>query len=51
MQGTLTLKFLANDGAYPADGSDECVADHREPVLLGKFAVGDTFFLDFTPVA
>jgi hypothetical protein len=57
-----TLKFYAvskSDG-YPADGSDEDNSYARwspsgelsltvaNPSLYGKFAVGDTFYLDFT---
>lgn len=61
-QETLTFNFPAKDGAYPADGSDEDQQFARfspsgalsltiaNPALLGKFAVGDTFYLDFIPV-
>ena len=61
-QETLTFNFPAKDGAYPADGSDEDQQFARwspsgslsltvaNPNLLGKFAVGDTFYLDFVPV-
>lgn len=53
---------VSKDGPYPSDGSDEdnsyakyspsgelklCIAN---PALIGKFKVGDTFYLDFTPV-
>jgi hypothetical protein len=60
-QETLTFNFPAKDGAYPADGSDEDQQFARfspsgalsltvaNPALLGKFAVGDTFYLDFVP--
>jgi hypothetical protein len=61
-QETLTFNFPAKDGAYPADGSDEDQQFARfspsgslslaiaNPALIGKFAVGDTFYLDFVPV-
>lgn len=61
-QETLTFNFPAKDGAYPADGSDEDQQFARyspsgslsltvaNPNLLGKFKVGDTFYLDFIPV-
>lgn len=61
-QETLTFNFPAKDGAYPADGSDEDQQFARfspagalsltvaNPNLIGKFAVGDTFYLDFVPV-
>jgi hypothetical protein len=62
-QETLTFNFPAKDGAYPADGSDEDQQFARfspsgsleltvaNPNLIGKFAIGDTFYLDFTPAA
>lgn len=58
----LTFSFPAKDGAYPADGSDEDQQFARfspagalsltvaNPALQGQFSVGDTFYLDFTPV-
>ena len=58
----LTFNFPAKDSPYPADGSDEDQQFARfspagalsltiaNPALLGKFAVGDTFYLDFVPV-
>ncbi len=61
-QEALTFNFPAKDGSYPADGSDEGQQFARfspagalsltiaNPNLLGKFAVGDTFYLDFVPV-
>lgn len=61
-QETLTFNFPAKDSSYPADGSDEDQQFARyspagslsltvaNPNLLGKFAVGDTFYLDFVPV-
>lgn len=60
-----TVNFRAvskTDRPYPADGTDEnnsfatwtpsanlsmCVTN---PALVGKLKVGDTFYLDFTPV-
>lgn len=60
-QEALTFNFPAKAGAYPADGSDEDQQFARfspsgalsltvaNPALLGKFAVGDTFYLDFVP--
>lgn len=62
-QETLTFNFPAKDGAYPSDGSDEDQQFARfspsgslsltiaNPALIGQFAVGDTFYLDFQPVA
>lgn len=62
-QETLTFNFPAKDGAYLADGSDEDQQFAKyspsgslsltvaNPNLLGKFAVGDTYYLDFVPVA
>lgn len=61
-QETLMFNFPAKDGAYPADGSDEDQQFAKfspagtlsltiaNPALIGKFAVGETFYLDFTPV-
>ncbi len=61
-QEALTFNFPAKDGSYPADGSDEDQQFARfspagalsltiaNPNLLGKFAVGDTSYLDFVPV-
>lgn len=55
----LTFHFPAKDGSYPADGSDEDQQFAKfspsgalsltiaNPALLGKFAIGDTFYLDF----
>jgi hypothetical protein len=49
--------------AYPADGSDEDNTFAKwspsvdlkiaitNPALVGKFAIGDTFYVDFTPVS
>lgn len=56
----LTLSAVAKDGTYPQDGSDEdntfarwtptadLTMDIRNPNLLGKFAVGQKFYVDFT---
>lgn len=58
----LTFSFPSKDGAYPADGSDEDQQFSRwtpsgslsisvtNPNLIGRFKVGDTFYLDFVPV-
>lgn len=54
---------VAKTGSYPADGSDENNSFARwtpnaslsmtiaNPALLGKFSVGDTFYVDFTETA
>nr|CAD6410843.1 hypothetical protein REQ54_00799 [Rhizobium sp. Q54]CAD6412760.1 hypothetical protein REQ54_01059 [Rhizobium sp. Q54] len=58
-----TLRFhgVAKNGGYPADGSDEDNTFSKfspsvdfaivvaNPALFGKFASGDTFYVDFTP--
>ena len=61
-QELLTFNFPSKDGPYPADGSDEdqSFAHYSpngslsltiaNPTLLGKFKVGDTFYLDFIRV-
>ena len=58
----LRFSFPAKDGGYPADGSDEdqsfstwtpsasLAMTIKNPALVGTFEVGDTFYLDFTPV-
>lgn len=60
-----SLKFnaVSKSTAYPADGSDEDNSYARyspfaelsitiqNPALKGKIAVGDTFYVDFTPVS
>ena len=58
----LSFSFPAKDGPYPADGSDEDQQFAKftpggslalwvaTPALIGKFAIGDTFYLDFVPV-
>ncbi|RWP19246.1 MAG: hypothetical protein EOR00_09060 [Mesorhizobium sp.] len=62
-QETLTFNFPSKDGSYPADGSDEDQQFARfspmgaltltvaNPALIGQFAVGDKFYLDFVPIA
>ena len=61
-QESLTFNFPAKSGNYPADGSDEDQQFAKfspsgslsltvaNPNLIGKFAVGDTFYLDFVPI-
>ncbi|TIN82242.1 hypothetical protein [Mesorhizobium sp.] len=61
-QETLSFNFPSKDGPYPSDGSDEDQQFARfspmgslyltvaNPALIGKFAEGDTFYLDFVPV-
>lgn len=61
-QEKLTFNFPAKDGVYPADGSDEDQQFARyspsgaltltvaNPNLVGKFAEGDKFYLDFIPI-
>lgn len=58
----LVFHGVSRSGGYPADGSDEdnsfakfspsVLLDMQvaNPALLGKFAPGDTFYVDFTPV-
>lgn len=64
--GTVTQERLMLHGVaasrYPADGSDEDNSFARfspsvafdmqiaNPALIGTFAVGDTFYVDFIPV-
>lgn len=62
-QETLHFHGVGRNEAYPEDGSDEnntfakfTPSAHLEiiimnPALLGKFKPGDTFYVDFTPVA
>lgn len=57
----LTLRAVCKPGGYPSDGSDEDNSFARwtpsaeltmtinNADLLGKFKVGDKFYLDFTP--
>lgn len=62
--GNETLRFNAvakSDGPYPEDGSDDdntfakwspsasCDIYVANPALHGKFAVGQKFYVDFTP--
>ena len=59
----LQLSGVAKSGAYPADGSDEDNSFAKwspsvsmdfhiaNPALFGKFNVGDTFYVDFSPAA
>lgn len=59
-QETLQFHAVAKSTGYPADGSDEDNSYARwspsgslsltvaNPALLGKFTVGDKFYLDFT---
>lgn len=58
----LTFFCVSKSGAYPEDGSDEDNTFAKfspsgkleltvaNPALLGKFPVGSTFYVDFTPV-
>ena len=62
-QERLMLHGVAKSGGYPSDGSDEdnsfakfspsIALDMQiaNPALIGTFEVGDTFYVDFTPVA
>jgi hypothetical protein len=57
----LTFFGVAKSDGYPADGSDENNTFAKfspsatfqlhlaNPALIGKFDVGDTFYVDFTP--
>lgn len=57
----LTFNGVSKADGYPPDGSDENnsfalwtpAAELRmtvtNPALIGKFAIGDTFYVDFTP--
>lgn len=61
-QERLVLHGVAKTGSYPADGADEdntfakfspsVTIDMQvaNPALIGQFAVGDTFYIDFVPV-
>ncbi|EHK56884.1 hypothetical protein [Allomesorhizobium alhagi] len=61
-QETLKFHAVAKDGPYPSDGSDEDNSYARyspcgelsltvaNPALIGKFAVGEKFYLDFTKI-
>lgn len=58
----LTMHGVSKDGPYPSDGSDEDNSFAKfspsvtlnisitNPALLGTYAVGDTFYVDFTPI-
>jgi len=58
---TLTFSAVAKDGAYPEDGTDENNTFSRwtpsadlkmtvnNPDLLGKFAIDQAYYVDFTP--
>lgn len=62
-QETLHFHAVAKDGPYPSDGSDEDNSYARfspagtmsltvaNPALIGRFAEGDKFFIDFTKIA
>jgi hypothetical protein len=61
-QETLTFSAVGKNSAYPEDGSDEDNTFARytpsasleiaimNPALFDQFAVGDTFYVDFTRV-
>jgi hypothetical protein len=61
-QERVTFHGVAKSSSYPEDGSDEDNTYARfspsalfdiqiaNPALIGKFAVGDTFYVDFSPV-
>ncbi len=61
-QESLSMHGIAAN-SYPADGADENNTFAKftpsaalnltiaNPALIGKFAVGDTFYVDFTPTA
>ena len=60
-QERLSFHGVGKTGSYPEDGSDEnntfpkfspsVVLDIviANPALIGQFAVGETFYVDFTP--
>lgn len=60
-QETLTFNAVSKSGRYPEDGSDEdntyarwtptgeCKLAIANPELHGKFAIGDKFYVHFTP--
>lgn len=62
-QERLMFHGVAKNEGYPADGLDEdntfakfspSIAFDMQvanPALIGKFAVGDTFYVDFTPAS
>ena len=59
---TVQFSGVPKSTGYPADGSDEdntfakfspsvsLAIQIANPALIGKFYVGDTFYVDFTPV-
>ncbi len=61
-QERLMLSCVARNNGYPADGFDEDNSFAKfspsgsldmmimNPMLIGQFSVGDTFYVDFTPV-
>lgn len=61
-QEKLSLYGVAKNDGYPADGSDEDNTFAKfspqvefslmiaNPALLGAFSIGDTFYVNFTPV-
>lgn len=61
-QETLNFHAVAKDGPYPSDGSDEDNSYAKfspsgalqltvaNPKLIGAYAVGNTFYVDFVPV-
>jgi len=58
---TLRMHAVARNDGYPDDGSDENNTfakfspsasfdiDIRNPALFGKFAIGEEYYVDFTP--
>lgn len=62
-QETLVFYAVARSGSYPEDGSDENNTYAKfspsgrleltvaNPALIGKFAVGEEYYLDFTKAA
>ena len=62
-QERLVMHGVSKSSAYPADGSDEDNTYAKfspsatfdiliaNPNLIGKFEVGQTFYVDFTPAA
>jgi hypothetical protein len=59
----VNFRCVAKSTAYPEDGSDEdntfakfspsgsAGIQIANPALIGQYAVGDTYYVDFTPVA
>lgn len=60
-QETVTFTAVSKSAGYPADGSDEDNTYARytpsgeirlaiqNPALIGKFAIDDRFYVDFSP--